>query len=382
MNVILRDGQVLSETKGLIGADVLVRDGKIAAVKAHLDGPQCEGAAEYDLAGGLLVPGLVDTHNHGFCGTEFASADERFDDGLLALARCGVTSVAPTVRALPQDRLLAAVANIRREKSRAPFGARILGINLEGPFLSPARIGSMRPENLAPPTPQALDEILSACGGDLLSITVAPELPGVLPLLETVRAAGASAAVGHTDATAEQVRAAADAGANRVTHLFNAMRPFKHRDPGVVGAALTDERLVCELICDYVHNDPVAVDLAIRAKGLDGVVMVSDTGRMAGLGDGEYVIEGKKRVVRGKLCQTEEGVIAGSVCSLFEGFRNLLLHGYPLADVSRLASLNPARAAGLDKRIGSIAVGKCADLMLLDSLFNVKAVWVGGVKVE
>ncbi len=381
MKVLLRDGQVLSEKKGLIGADVLVQDGKIASIQERLRGPQCEGAEEFDLAGGLLVPGLIDTHNHGFRGTEFAAADERFDDGLLALAKCGVTAVVPTVRALPQERLLAAVANIRREKARAPFGARILGVHLEGPFLSPARLGSMRPENLAPPAPEALGEILDACGGDLRSITVAPELPGVLPLLETVRASGASVSIGHTDATAEQVFAAADAGANRVTHLFNAMRPFRHRDPGVVGAALTDERLVCELICDYVHNSPVAVDLAIRAKGLDGIVMVSDTGRMAGLGDGVYVIEGKKRVVRGKLCQTEEGVIAGSVCSLFEGFRNLLLHGYPLADVSRLASLNPARAAGLDRRLGSIAVGKDADFLLLDSLFNVKAVWVGGVRV-
>lgn len=377
MTYLLQGGQILTEKLGLIGGDLLIKDGAIAAIGENLP---CEGET-VNAAGRLIVPGLVDTHNHGFCGTEFASANETFDNGTTELAKRGVTTVVPTVRCLPMDRLFAAIENIKKEMLRKPAGAKLAGINLEGPFLSPARIGSMVPENLAKPGKQALAEILAACEGLLRSITVAPELPGVLPLIEDILFAGANPSLGHSNATYAEARAAADAGANLVTHLFNAMRPFNHRDPGLIGEALTDDRLDCELICDFVHNDPAAVDLAIRAKGAERIVMISDTGRMAGLGDGEYIIEGRRRIVKGKLCKTEDGVIAGSVCSLFDGFRNLLLQGYPLADVSRMASLNPARKVGIDRMTGSIAVGKAADLLLLDSGFSLRETWVSGVRV-
>ena len=377
MTYLLQGGQILTEKLGLIGGDLLIQDGIIAAIGENLPG---DGEI-VNAAGCFIVPGLVDTHNHGFLGTEFASADEEFDNGTAELAKRGITTVVPTVRCLPMDRLLAAIENIKKETARKPKGAKLAGINLEGPFLSPARIGSMVPENLAKPGKEALTELLAACEGLLRSVTVAPELPGVLPLIEDILFAGANPSLGHSNATYAEAKAAADAGANLVTHLFNAMRPFTHRDPGLLGEALTDDRLDCELICDFVHNDPAAVDLAIRAKGIERIVMVSDTGRMAGLGDGEYIIEGRKRIVQGKLCRTEEGVIAGSVCSLFDGFRNLLLRGYPLADVSRMASLNPARKIGVDRLTGSIAVGKAADLLLLDGRFDLKETWVDGVRV-
>ena len=377
MTYLLQGGQILTEKLGLIGGDLLIKDGAIAAIGENLP---CEGET-VNAAGRLIVPGLVDTHNHGFCGTEFASAEEAFDVGTTELAKRGVTTVVPTVRCLPMDRLLAAIENIKKEMLRKPAGAKLAGINLEGPFLSPARIGSMVPENLAKPGKEALTELLSACEGLLRSITVAPELPGVLPLIEDILFAGANPSLGHSNATYAEARAAADAGANLVTHLFNAMRPFNHRDPGLIGEALTDDRLDCELICDFVHNDPAVVDLAIRAKGAERIVMISDTGRMAGLGDGEYIIEGRRRIVKGKLCKTEDGVIAGSVCSLFDGFRNLLMRGYPLSDVSRMASLNPARLIGVDRQTGSIVVGKAADLLLLDSRFSLRETWVDGKRV-
>lgn len=377
MTYLLQGGRILTEKVGLIGGDLLIKDGVIAAIGENLP----SDGEVVNAAGCFVVPGLIDTHNHGFCGTEFASDGEAFDNGTVELAKRGITTVVPTVRCLPMDRLLAATRNIKKEMVRRPAGAKLAGINLEGPFLSPARIGSMVPENLAKPGKEALTEILAACEGALRSITLAPELPEVLPLIEDILFAGANPSLGHSNATYAEARAAADAGANLVTHLFNAMRPFNHRDPGLIGEALTDDRLSCELICDFVHNDPAAVDLAIRAKGAENIVMISDTGRMAGLGDGEYVIEGRKRIVKGKLCKTEDGVIAGSVCSLFDGFRNLLLRGYPLSDVSRMASLNPARMIGIDRLTGSIAVGKAADLLLLDGTFSLRETWVDGNRV-
>ena len=377
MTTLLHGGKILTEKVGLIRGDLMIRDGKIAASGENLPS---EGEI-LDITGLTVAPGLIDTHNHGCMGTEFASEDEHFDKGLQYLAESGITTVVPTLRCLPHRRMLLAIENVKREMDRGPRGAKIGGINMEGPFLSPNRIGSMRPENLAKPEKKALLEYLAACEGTLRSITMAPEVEGVLELVEEVLFAGVNPSVGHTNATFEEAKAMADAGATLVTHLFNAMSGFTHRAPGVVGEALTDDRLTCELICDYVHNTPAAVDLAIRSKGIDKIVMISDTGRMSGLGDGEYIIEGHKRIVKDHLCMTPEGVIAGSVCNLFYDFKNLLNHGYSLSEVSRMASLNPARVIGVDHLTGSIAVGKAADLILLDEEYDLKGVFVDGKRV-
>ena len=377
MTTLLRGGSILTEKDGLIRGDLLIKDGLIAAIGENLPS---EGEA-LNITGLTVVPGLIDTHNHGCMGTEFAAADERFDSGLQYLAGSGITTVVPTIRCLPHERLLKAIGNAKREMDRKPLGAKIGGINMEGPFLSPNRIGSMRPENLAKPEKGALLEYIAACEGALRTITMAPEVEGVLPLVETVLKHGANPSIGHTNATYAQAKAMADAGATLTTHLFNAMSGFTHREPGAVGEALTDDRLTCELICDYVHNTPAAVELAIRSKGVDKIVMISDTGVMSGLGDGDYIVAGHRRIVKGNLCKTPEGVIAGSVCNLFYDFKNLLQHGYALADVSRMASLNPARVIGMEHLTGSIAIGKAADLILLNEEFDLKGVFVDGKRI-
>jgi len=377
IETLLYGGKVLTEKAGLLRADLLIKNGTIAAIG---EGLPCAGE-RVDITGLTVVPGLIDIHNHGCFGTEFASEDAEFDGGTVYLAQNGITTVVPTIRCLPHERLLAVIRNIKKEMVRRPAGAKLAGINMEGPFLSPNRIGSMIPDNLAKPCKSVLAEYLDACEGALCSITLAPEVDGVLDLVEDILFAGANPSIGHTNATYEQARAMADAGATQVTHLFNAMSGFTHRAPGVVGEALTDDRLLCELICDFVHNTPAAVDLAIRSKGIDKIMMISDTGIMSGLGEGEYIIEGVRRIVKGNLCMTESGVIAGSVCNLFYGFQNLLSRGYSLAEVSRMASYNPARAIGIAHRVGSIAVGKAADQVLLDEGYELKGVFVEGCRM-
>ena len=376
--MIIRNASILTEKVGLLRGDLKIENGRIAAIHSDL---HADGEETLDARGNILIPGLVDIHNHGFFGTEFASADEEFDKGTEELAKRGVTTVVPTIRCLPKERMLAAIKNIKKEMVRKPNGAKLGGINMEGPFVSPNKTGSMLKENLSVPSKKDLEEYLAECDGALKSITLAPELPGVPELIEEILFAGANPSIGHTCATFEEARAAADAGANLVTHLFNAMSPFTHRAPGVVGEALLDDRLSCELICDFVHNTPAAIALAIKNKGYDKIAMISDTGRISGLGDGEYVIEGKKRIVIGKSCKTENGTIAGSVCDLFYDFKNLLTAGYPLAEVSHMASRNPARLIGLDYDRGTIEVGKAADLVLLSPSFDAVAVWVDGKRV-
>ena len=376
--MIIRNANILTEKVGLLHGDLKIENGRIAAIHSDL---HADGEETFDARGCILIPGLVDIHNHGFFGTEFAAADEEFDKGTEELAKRGITTVVPTLRCLPKERLLAAIRNVKKEMVRKPAGAKLGGINMEGPFISPNKTGSMLKENLSEPSRADLEGYLAECEGTLKSMTLAPELPGVVDFIEDILFAGANASIGHTCATFEEAKAAADAGANLATHLYNAMSPFTHRAPGVVGEALLDERLSCELICDFIHNTPAAIALAIKNKGYDKIAMISDTGRISGLGDGEYVIEGKKRIVIGKTCKTENGTIAGSVCDLFYDFKNLVEAGYPLAEVSHMASRNPARLIGLGHDRGTIEIGKAADLVLLSPSCDVAAVWVDGKRV-
>ncbi len=376
--MLIRNARILTEKDGLAAGDLRVRNGRIDMIGGPIPPEQDEQICE---AGGrVLVPGWIDIHNHGYCGTEFASSDEKFDDGLRKLAGRGVTSVAPTMRSLPRERLLAAVANARREAERRPEGAKLAGIHLEGPFLSPKRCGSMISDNLSVPDRGFLKELLSEGKGLIRVVALAPELPGAENLIDELRSSSVRPSIGHTDATYEEAKKAADAGAVQVTHLYNAMRPFSHREPGTVGEALTDDRLDCELICDFVHNSPAAVEIAFRAKGADRLIMISDTGVMAGRGDGDYFIEGVRRIVRGNTCKTENGTIAGSVCDIGIGFRNLMKAGYDLRDVSRMASRNPAKALGISDETGTIEEGKAADLILLSNDWTPDRVWIDGTE--
>ena len=379
--MLIRNASILTETAGLMAGDLRIRNGRIDRLARFL-APE-EGEEVFDAGGRILVPGLIDIHNHGYAGTEFATPDGSFGNGLRALAKKGITTVVPTLRPMRKDRLLAAIENAKREirasgKDGGPAAAKPAGIHLEGPFVSPDKCGAMVRANLSAPDRRELAEYLEAGEGLVRTVAFAPELDGALDMIGDILGAGANASVAHTNATYEQAKAAADRGANLVTHLFNAMSGFGHRNPGTVGEALTDDRLTCELICDFVHNHPAAVELAIRAKGPDRVVMISDTGVMAGCGDGEYFVEGVMRTVRGNLCTTENGTIAGSVCDLGVGFRNLLKAGYPLESVSRMASRNPARMIGLGEETGTIETGKAADLMLLSPSMEPDAVWVNG----
>ena len=381
--MLIRYARILTEKAGLIEGSLRIRNGRIDRLAVSLS-PE-EGEKTVDANGKILVPGLIDIHNHGYAGTEFATPDGSFENGLAELAKKGITTVVPTLRPLPKDRLLAAIGNAKREIRKAESGkaaAKPAGIHLEGPFVSPEKAGAMVRANLLIPNRKDLADFLEAGDGLIKTIAFAPELDGACDLIEDILRSGANASIAHTNATFEQAKAAADRGANLVTHLFNAMSGFSHREPGTVGEALTDDRLTCELICDFVHNSPAAVDLALRAKGPDRIVMISDTGVMAGRGDGEYVIEGVRRIVCGNTCKTESGTIAGSVCDLGVGFRNLLNAGYALADVSHMASRNPARMLGLDSETGTIEEGKAADLILLASDRTPERVWVDGKEVS
>lgn len=352
--------------------DIIVSGGMITDI--------CENrgeSGETDASGLLVLPGFIDTHIHGSVAVEFASPREDFTRAREWLASQGVTAFAATVRALPADRTVAAIKNIVRESKRETPGAKVAGIHLEGPFVSKDRAGSMNPPDEVCRV-ETVASFVEAGEGLLKIMTVAPERENALDVIRFCAEHGVNASLGHTSADYETALAAIDAGARRATHVFNAMRPFSHRGTGILGAVLTEPRVNCEMICDLVHNDAPAINIVYRLKGAAGMTLISDTGYMSGLGDGEFVVDGRTRYVKNGVCTNKEGRIAGSTVSMHAGVRNLKKLGVPLADISVMASYNPACALGLQEVTGSIKPGLAADLVICDEELNVKATVVDG----
>ncbi len=367
-------GEIISETD-----DVLISGGRIAAVGTGLKRTTAE---VIEARGAYLCPGLVDIHIHGAAGVMCDTADvpelERMS-GLLA--RLGTTSFLPTITSSPQDTTVAALSAIREAAGRVT-GARILGSHMEGPFLNPSRAGAQRPDALRTYSRGRLDRYLAAAGGALKIMGLAPEIPGGMELIDDLVRAGIVPGAVHTDATYEEARAAIGRGLRLACHTFNAMRPIHHREPGIAVAALLSPDVFCEFIADGFHLAAPMIELAYRATGPDRMILVSDA-VAPGVPEGDYDFFGTMtRIEAGRVFFPETGVLAGSASPLIAGIRNLHTHTtIPLAHIVRAASLNPARLIGRDDEVGSITVGRHADLLLLDQTLDIVRVWVGGREI-
>jgi N-acetylglucosamine-6-phosphate deacetylase len=327
-----------------------------------------------------LLPGFIDVHVHGALGHEVMDADA---DGLAQMARFlaghGVTSFLPTTWTGPRDRTLAALECIAEtmRRPRPPGAARILGAHMEGPYLNPKRAGAQDPAKMRPPEPGELERFLDV--GIVRLMTVAPELPTNGPVLDELRRRGITASAGHTDATYAQMVEAVERGVRHATHTYNAMRPLHHRDPGTVGACLTLDALRCELIADGHHVDPVAMDVLLRARGITGVVLVSDAVRPAGLPEGLHPLDDRTVEVRDGSVRLPDGGLAGSVLTLDRALRNLAdATGRDFAELWPTASANAANSIGVSDRKGRFEAGLDADLVLLDADATVQAAIVEG----
>jgi N-acetylglucosamine-6-phosphate deacetylase len=343
----------------LVQGDVDVADGRIAAVGVA-------GAGS-----GTAVPGFVDLQVNGFAGVDFAAADaaayRRAGEALLAT---GVTAFQPTLITAFEDELVAALSEVPPE----PVGARILGVHLEGPFLSPQRPGTHPPEAIRDPDPALLERLLAA--GPVSYVTLAPERPGALELVDLLRARDVTVSFGHSDATAEEARAGFDRGVQTVTHLFNAMRPLAHRDPGIVGAALARADVIVQLIVDGVHVADEAVVLAWRAaRGRFAVV--TDAMAAAGVGDGVFRLGSVDVEVRDGAARRGDGVLAGSVVTIPQSLRNLVALGVPLVEAVAAVTSVPARVLH-DETLGVLRVGGPADVVVLDHDLEIRSVLVAG----
>lgn len=361
-------------------ATLTLVDGRIAGIEAGT------AAGAEVLERGVLTAGMLDLHNNGAFGVDFAEAGPADWRTVLArLAAHGVTAVQPTIITAPIPVLIAALERIGSAvpaQAGTPL-ARVLGVHLEGPFLAPARRGAHRADWIADPTADRLDTLLDhpAVRRLLRMVTLAPEQPGGLDAVRRLAAAGIVVAIGHSDATAAQATAAAEAGAAAVTHVFNAMRPFAHRDPGLSGVALTDPRLRPCLIIDGQHVDAVAARLVFAAAGAR-TVAVTDSIALAGLLPGARCCFGGAWATLGPdgLGRRDDGTIAGAGIVLDEGIRRMIRAGIDPAAVLHAATQAPADLLGRPD-LGRLAVGALADLVWWDEAWVPRRVWVGGMEV-
>ncbi len=358
---------------------VLLYDDRIIGIVPENELPA--DAELIDARGGYVIPGLVDMHIHGYLGED---ASDGSYDGLRimaeGIAKNGVTSFLPTTMTVSYDELRAAFAQIRRamEASKAPawLGAQVLGVNAEGPFINPSKKGAQAGENILPGDAAFLKEYL-----DIIRVfTIAPEMPGNMDCIREM-AGKCLISMGHTGATCDEAAAAIDAGVGHVTHLFNAQTPLMHRDPGVVGAALTDDRVSVELIADTFHVNARLFPLVARMKG-DKLVLITDCTRAGGLADGQYTLGGQPIFVKGIECRLADGTIAGSVLKLNYAVYNLLHNSsLPIWEAVNAASLNPAKRIGADDRKGSLEPGKDADIAIVNERFDVQTTVIAGRSV-
>jgi N-acetylglucosamine-6-phosphate deacetylase len=344
----------------LLRGDVEIAEGRIVAVGVEPAGGD-----------GVAIPGLVDLQVNGFGGVDFAGTDlAGYRRAGEALLECGVTAFQPTLITAPEEALVASLGEVPRGR----VGPRVIGAHLEGPFLSPLRLGAHPAAARRDPDLGLLERLLAA--GPVTEMTLAPELEGAFELVDALGERGVVASCGHSDATAEQADRAFDRGAATVTHLFNAMRPFGHRDPGIAGAALARDDVVVQLIVDGHHLAEETVRVVWRAAA-GRVALVSDAIAAAAVGDGAYRLGTVDVEVREGVARRADGVLAGSSATLIEAVRRLHALGIPLADAVDAATAVPARVARRDD-LGVLRPGAPADVVVLDDALEIRAVLVGG----
>ena len=347
---------------------LVVEEGRIVAVGSRSQIPLPANARHYDFPNAILAPGFIDIHIHGGNGHDVMEIDT---SALAAIERGmlkhGVTSYLATTVTAPLPATLRSLEHLGAASRSNPDEARpsLLGIHLEGPFISHAKRGVHPPENLLRPSPGLLRQFHEAADGAIRMMTIAPELEGSLETIAEAAQLGIRSSLGHSNATFAEANAGIQAGACHATHTFNAMRPLDHREPGILGAVLSDDRVTADLIADGVHVAPSMIKLFLSAKGTERAILITDAISATDMPDGKYKLGEFVVEVKGNRCELE-GKLAGSVLTLDRAVSNVMLYAaLTLQNTVRLATLNPARLLGITETRGMLAPGRIADVVVL-----------------
>ncbi len=361
--------------KGLVKTDIAFEDGKIVAI-GKLD--DVEPIFDTD---GVVLPGFIDEHIHGAGGADAMDGTEQALQTISEyVAKEGTTGFLATTMTQSPENIGKALKNVKTVREKGEYkGAEVLGVHLEGPFISPKHVGAQPLEYVAKPAPETFDKYNEISGGNIKVVTLAPEVEGGLDLVKHLAKIGVVASIGHTGAKFSDVEAAVAAGATNVTHTYNAQTPLHHREAGVVGAAMLIDELNCEMICDTIHVSVPAIKIFVKNKPHDKFTLITDAMRAKGMPDGLSELGGQQVFVKNGEARLSDGTLAGSVLKMNVAVKNLVEKvGVSFTDAVDFASANPAKNLGLYDERGSIEVGKRADFAVMDKDYNILCTVIGG----
>ena len=365
--MIIKRGKVFQEDGNFLEQTLYVNDHRLVDKAEY----QYDGEV-IDAEGLLVLPGLVDIHSHGAAGEDFSDGNpEGLKKILQYEKRCGITSYCPTSMTFPKERLRQIFASIKGAQTEE--GAKVVGINMEGPFLDPAKKGAHVEEWIAAPDAAFVRELNQEVDGLVRLVTLAPNMEGAEEFIKEMHEE-VCISLGHTAADYDCASGAMKLGAHHVTHLYNAMQPFGHRAPGLIGAAMDDPECMVELICDGYHIHPSAIRAAFRMFGPERVILISDSMRATGMENGTYELGGQEVTVKDRKAGLTDGTLAGSATNLYGCMCKAVEFGIPLEQAIMAATANPARSIGIFDRVGSIRIGKQADLLLVSENLELKRV--------
>lgn len=371
--MIIKDANVFTQDNRFVRGDVIVRDGRFV----HATGEQPADEEVVDARNLMMIPGLVDIHFHGCKGADMCDGTKEALDVIMDYeASVGVTSVCPATMTIPRDELLAVMKNAGAYSYHG--GAHLVGINMEGPFISPSKKGAQAAENIMHCDYEYFCQLQEAAGGLIKLVDIAPEEPGAMEFIDEVKGK-VVVSLAHTASDYDTAKEAIEHGASHATHLYNAMPPMNHRNPGVIGAVRDSSECHVELICDGVHIHPSVIRATYAMFGAERIILISDSMRATGLEDGEYTLGGQPVKVRGNLATLHDGTIAGSATNLMDCLRFVVREaGIPLETAVMCATANPAREIGIFDEVGSITAGKRADFILLNQNLEIVRVYIDG----
>lgn len=365
--MIIKGGKVFQEDGSFLEQALYINDHRLVDKAEHQDDEKV-----IDAEGLLVLPGLVDIHSHGAAGEDFSDGNpEGLKKILQYEKRCGITSYCPTSMTFPKERLRQIFASIKGAQTEEE--AKVVGINMEGPFLDPAKKGAHVEEWIAAPDAAFVRELNQDVDGLVRLVTLAPNMDGAEEFIKEMHEE-VCISLGHTAADYDCASRAMKLGAHHVTHLYNAMQPFGHRAPGLIGAAMDDPECMVELICDGYHIHPSAIRAAFRMFGPERVILISDSMRATGMENGTYELGGQEVTVKDRKAVLKDGTLAGSATNLYGCMCKAVEFGIPLEQAIMAATANPARSIGIFDRVGSIRIGKQADLLLVSENLELKRV--------
>ena len=380
--LIIINGTIITPFQLINGKAIIVEKGKILEIKneEEINKLMLNGTEVIEAKNKFVVPGYINIHVHGGGGSDVMDGNyEAINQIAITHSRFGTTAFLPTTMTMSKDKIIRSLRSICEAVKKGTAGAEILGIHMEGPYINPEKKGAQKEDDIKKISIEEFLEFNQASGNLIRLVTIAPEMPGAIALIKYLYKQGIVASVGHTNATYVQTQAGIQAGLSHVTHTFDAMRGLHHREPGVVGAALTSPELTVEIIADGIHIHPIVLKILTKIKEGEKIVLITDAMRAAGMPEGVYDLGGQEVTVKKGRARLKDGTLAGSVLTMDKAVKNMVNKvGIQLPKAIQMASFNPARSIGIDDKKGSLEPGKDADIVILNKNLETELTIVAG----